>query len=856
MIRPLRRLRTTIILACLPFSVVAGGSGLNVSLVVNQASTNSVQLGNYYAEQRQLPPQNIIRINWAGGNAIWTLSEFETNLAMPLRNALIERGLTNQIEFVVLSMDIPYRIIETNGVNSTTSALFYGFKPDTNPPPNLPDSCSLPAVSHSAYAGSEGIFRNTAPGDGVNTYLVTMITASNLAQAKLIVDRGLAGDAAFPTQTVVLGKNSNDPPRNVRYFTFDNTVFDTRLRGNYSVQRANLNTPNGLTNMLGYQNGHYGFNISSDAFVPGAMADSLTSFGGVLFEPNGDQTTLLKFLEGGASGSYGTVVEPCNYLEKFPSPQNYFYQARGFSLAECYYQSLTNPYQGLIVGEPLAAPFAWQASGAWSNLPSNAVLTGTTNLTLQANAADAKHPLQQVDLFLDGMWFQTLTNISPSQSNVLRVTINGHSMSYVVPAKATIKSVAAGLTEVLNSTANQNANEVLAVAHGDRIELRSTDANRSGGQTLLTVSNSIGNASTLTTFINASRSDFLDTIAYGIRSFNVGGLLVAGDVLQLDVLKTNGAAVTVTVTNSLASGPISSFVRQLADAINGTSALQGTDGLILEDVTDGASGSADFNIRVRSAGLAASLIQVTLTGTFDITPTNTMELNENLADLQPRNHLYITAGVTNLVFSFPFNTFPLPDGYHELTAVVYEGSHVRTQKRIAQNIHIQNTPLAATINCLLGGSNAAIEATLQFAVTANTGGIAKIELFSTGGLLATVTNQSAASFSVAGTNLGLGLHPFYAVVTANGGKQYRTESRFIRLVGAESPFSLQLVGPPPFLLSWPAIAGRSYDVLSANAVTNAFLLRDTVVPTNFGIYQWREAGPNSNERFYRVRVSP
>jgi len=815
-----------------------------------------VQLGNYYAEQRQLPPQNVLRINWADGNSISTRDQFEAKLAAPLKNALTERGLTNQIDFVVLSMDIPYRLTETNGVNSTTSALFYGFKSDAIPPPSLPDSCSLPTASFNAYAGSEDIFRNTAPGDADNTYLVTMITASNLAQAKLIIDRGLASDAAFPTQTVVLGKNSNDPPRNVRYVTFDNTVFNTRLRGNYSVQRGNFNTPNGLTNLLGYQNGHYGFNISSNEFVPGAMADSLTSFGGVLFEPNGGQTTLLKFLEGGATGSYGTVVEPCNYLEKFPSPQNYFYQARGFTLAECYYQSLTNPYQGLIVGEPLAAPFAQPAGGAWSNLPPNALLSGMTNLALQFIASDAKHPLQQVDLFLDGVWLQTVTNIPPAQDNVLNVNIDGHLMDYTVPINASIKSVTAGLTGVLNSPSNQNTVKIQAIAHGDRIELRSTDTNRTGDQISVAIGNSIGSAPALTTFICASRSNFLDSIAWGVHSFNVGGILVPGDVLQLDVLKTNGTAVTVVVTNTAASGPISGFVQQLANAINATAELQGNDGLVAEDVVEGDAGSAGFNLRARATGFAPSLIQANLSGTFDIMPTNTVKLDENLADLQPRNHLYITAGVTNLSFGFPFNSTSLPDGYHELAAVVYEGSHVRTQKRIAQNVRIQNTPLAATFTSFPGGSNVAVEAALQFAVVANTGNIARIELFSTGGLLATVTNQSTASFSVAGTNLDLGLHPFYAVITATDSKQYRTETKFIRLIGDESPFLIKLIGPPPFLLSWPAIAGRSYDVLSANVITNAFLLRDSVIPTNFGIYQWLEDNPYSPERFYRVRVSP
>ena len=58
-------------LALLFFSageLFAGGSGLNVVVVVNQNSTNSVQLGNYYCEKRCVPPQNLLRINWTGGN--------------------------------------------------------------------------------------------------------------------------------------------------------------------------------------------------------------------------------------------------------------------------------------------------------------------------------------------------------------------------------------------------------------------------------------------------------------------------------------------------------------------------------------------------------------------------------------------------------------------------------------------------------------------------------------------------------------------------------------------------------------------------------------------------------------------
>jgi hypothetical protein len=100
----------------------------------------------------------------------------------------------------------------------------------------------------------------------------------------------------------------------------------------------------------------------------------------------------------------------------------------------------------------------------------------------------------------------------------------------------------------------------------------------------------------------------------------------------------------------------------------------------------------------------------------------------------------------------------LSDGSHELTAVVYEGSHVRTQARVTQNVRVQNTPLSATFTPLAGASNTVLNFTLLFSVTANTNTISTIELFTTGGSVGVVSNLASATFAVAATNLGIGLH--------------------------------------------------------------------------------------------------
>jgi hypothetical protein len=570
---------------------------------------------------------------------------------------------------------------------------------------------------------------------------------------------------------------------------------------------------------------------------------------------------LLVFLGVGACGSYGTVTEPCAYLEKFPSPQDYFYQARGFSLAECYYQSVVNPYQGLMVGEPLAAPFARPPTGAWVNLPANSVLSGITNLTLQFTASASNRPVQQVDLFLDGTWLQTLTNIPPAVGNQLFVTINGCVTNYTVPTNATIKSVAAGLAGLLNQPAYAGQSKEVATAYGDRIELQYTDISTLGVQIPVSVSNAIGSASALTTFVVASETNFLDTVATGYYGSDGTGFSAAnppnvGDYLQVVVTKTNGTQVTLTITNTAPGTNISGLAGELMSAINSNSTLQAADGLVAGDFIPYdyyySISYVQFNLYARTPGWPASQILVDFSGSPDLnlTPTNTQALNQNVSDLQPRNHLYITAGVTNLPLTFPLDTTTLSDGCHELTAVVYEGSHVHTQARATQNVRVQNTPFSATFTTLAGASNTMLNFTLLFSVAANTNTISTIELFTTGGSVGIVSNLSTASFTVAATNLGIGLHPFYAVVTRRDGKQYRTETKWIRIGGAEPPFGLTMTAPPP-TIAWPATAGRLYQVLNATNITGTFQLRAAITPSNSpGL--WIETITGAPRQFYRV----
>jgi uncharacterized protein (TIGR03790 family) len=834
----------------------ADGSGLNIAVIINQNSANSIQLANAYCEQRCVPPQNVLRLSnqWSGGSVSCSVDEFQNEMLAPLLNMMQSRQLTNQIQFVLLSMDLPYQVYATNGENSSTSAFFYGFKPDTNPPIAGYSSCTVPDYSSNSYAFSELPFcearPNTAP---TNSFLAVMLTDSNLANAESILSRGVASDSSFPAQTLYLAK-TDDTARNVRYVEFDNAIFDARIHGDYSMIRTNTDST-GFTNLLGLETGLQDIVLPTNAFVPGAMADTLTSYAGNLFQYTG-QTPCLAFLDAGAAGSYGTVLEPCNWPQKFPNPLDYFYQARGFSLAEAYYQSIGNPYQGIMVGEPLAAPFALRGQGMWEQPPAGTtVLSGRTNLQLEFSAAAANLPLSRVDLFVDGTWFETITNIPPAPGDVLSVTLNGISNSYAVPDQATVASVASGLASVLNAASGSTM--VIAGAFGDRIELHSIDPALPGASVTLEAGTTHDNAPPAT-FLTPARASFLDSIATGYHYLAVTNNPAVGDWLQLVVTKTNGNNVTLSVTNTTSGATIGQLLLTLFNDVNGTSALQSSDGIYAADYDDYAPdglAAADWTLYAQTPGWAASGIQVTLTASPDLVvlPPGASLLQDNLSDLQARNHLYVASGELSLPVNWTLDTTQLPDGCHELTVVAYEGTSVRTQTRVTRNVRIQNGGLSASLNTLYGGANTDLGATLQFSVAANTNSVSTIELFSTGGLLESVTNQDTAVFSVAGTNLGLGLHPFYAIVTDGAGDQYRTATTWIRLIGAEPPISIS-VSYPPITLSWSSTAGRSYEMMRATNLLGPFQVAATLTPSNSaGV--WVDTNAAGPERFYYIKTS-
>ena len=171
-----------------------------------------------------------------------------------------------------------------------------------------------------------------------------------------LIDRGITADGSNPRGKAFLVETP-DPARSLRARRFarafrnyqSSRITTTHLRAPYLTSQDNL-----LFYFIGDSRVSY---LGTNRFLPGAVADHLTSAGGMLTDSY--QMSLLRWLEAGATASYGAVSEPCNMLEKFPNPVVLMHRIEaGESLISAYWSSVKMPGQGVFVGEPLAAPYA------------------------------------------------------------------------------------------------------------------------------------------------------------------------------------------------------------------------------------------------------------------------------------------------------------------------------------------------------------------------------------------------------------------------------------------------------------------------------------------------------------------
>jgi len=306
----------------------------HVALVINDADPSSVRAGDYYRLARGIPPENVVHVSIKNAPNRLSLAEF-TRLQTD-----IEAQLNANEQVMLLAWTAPYAV----ECNSITSALTLGFDAK-----QCVDTCGVGKPSPYFDSASK------KPFEDLHIRPAMLLPNDSFMRTKALIDRGMQSDAGVFRATAYY-LTTSDANRNSRASFFPPTGL--------SIPRAGLAIMNmrsdklvGARDIMIYQTGLANVDsLDTLGFLPGALADHLTSFGGDL-AGNG-QMSALRWLDAGATASYGTVSEPCNYWQKFPNPAVMLkWYVSGATAIEAYWKSVAWPAQGVFIGEPLAAPY-------------------------------------------------------------------------------------------------------------------------------------------------------------------------------------------------------------------------------------------------------------------------------------------------------------------------------------------------------------------------------------------------------------------------------------------------------------------------------------------------------------------
>ena len=310
-----------------------------LGVIINDSDPLSAEIGAYYIKRRSIPAENVVRLHISPtpqlGEAEFRRLNLEVDAALPAR-----------VQALALTWAVPFKV----DCMSITSAFAFGFDQA-----RCAEGCK--PTPPSPYFDSS----SRAPFTEFRIRPAMSLAALSLAEARALIDRGIASDHSFPAGTAYLLRTS-DAARSSRAPGF---VAAPALAGpTLRVQILNANAIDHREDVLFYFTGIVDVpQLATNHFLPGAIGDHLTSFGGQLI--GGSQMSSLRWLQAGATGSYGTVVEPCSYPSKFPVPAVVMkHYLAGETLIEAYWKSVLMPSQGIFIGEPLAAPFAARRTGS------------------------------------------------------------------------------------------------------------------------------------------------------------------------------------------------------------------------------------------------------------------------------------------------------------------------------------------------------------------------------------------------------------------------------------------------------------------------------------------------------------
>jgi uncharacterized protein (TIGR03790 family) len=332
----------------------------DVIVIVNDNSTSSVNIANYFVQKRNIPTQNVIHISCTTQEQIDS-SEFR-QIRTQLEAALNAHPQLNDINYLVTTKGLPLKV--ATGDVSTTTGMSKSASFDSELTmllSNFDDSISTYYSVINPYYTTNQQTHFSRSQYGI--FLVTRLDAYTVDEVFYLIDHSGANTKInqSSSQVILTYANVGSSMEKSIFFNRLKPAHDSLLLDGWNV---NLDTSNVL---LQHQDKVFGYNIIHHSsitnkpeftWVNGSIGMITLGYSAMTFDtataPN-QWFTIADLIHEGATGAHGFVYEVYlnSCLEAEPVFTAYTDTANKFNLAESFYKSIPMlSRHDVVIGDP------------------------------------------------------------------------------------------------------------------------------------------------------------------------------------------------------------------------------------------------------------------------------------------------------------------------------------------------------------------------------------------------------------------------------------------------------------------------------------------------------------------------
>ena len=436
-----------LLISHLSLTAAAGGGPANVLLMVNGEDPEALVVAEHYETERSLPPDHRCVVFGLDPSVDEiSFADYELTVLEALNDCLSILPQPDEVDMLVLIRGLPYRVTVPEGFTASldamlqvsnatrhTGELVAGSDQDhssgtyfasvRNPlwvgaGSEYDFELSNPYMIHYTTASKivnqgqqpRSFSRGTADRHwGIdwanNLFLVSRLDGFDYSDAMDLIDRGVAADEHPPEAPIVCmaaadsARGARDPECEFTISMLDAAGINAEWIDVHNPALSGMELAGLMTGTTSLQEGIDGY-----TWEDGAFAGNLTSYGAT---PNNfrcsdeavcpgseSQTSIARFVRGGATFAHGTANEPLN--NSFPGAGMFLLSTMGYSAIEsAFFTSKYLYWQSIYLGDPLSSPWAERPS---VNIDSNVWLDAPVSI-------EASHTkgISELRLYVDGV---------------------------------------------------------------------------------------------------------------------------------------------------------------------------------------------------------------------------------------------------------------------------------------------------------------------------------------------------------------------------------------------------------------------------------------------------------------------